>query len=99
MDDNTPEIDLMDLFVKGSRIRSYVAQEYKNTDEYCDFRKDLRCVFCDDFVDKYLNLKIIKDYEIFREWWDKNVKCRDLLTALKNLDNFCHSDSKLFKDI
>lgn len=95
MDDNTPEIDISDILTKTFRIRSYVAQENKN----CFFIKNLRCVFCDDFVDKYLNLEIIKDYEIFREWWDKNVKCRDLLTALKNLDNFCHSDSKLFKDI
>lgn len=48
--------------------------------------------FCDDFVDKYLNLEIIEDYEIFRKWWDKNVKCRDGITALKNLYDFCHSD-------
>ena len=52
MDDNTPEIDISDILTKTLRIRSYVAQENKN----CFFIKDLRCVFCDDFVDKYLKL-------------------------------------------
>lgn len=94
MDDNTPEIDLMDLFVKGSRIRSYVAQEYKNTDEYCDFRKDLRCVFCDDFVDKYLNLEIIKDFDILKKWVTENAKCRDGLTILKKMRHLYFSDSE-----
>ena len=92
MDDNTPEIDISDYLVNLYMPRLFMAQEYKNTDEYCDFRENLRCVFYDDFVDKYLNLEIIEDYEIFRKWWDKNVKCRDGITALKNLYDFCHSD-------
>ncbi|MCI6641098.1 MULTISPECIES: hypothetical protein [Campylobacter] len=37
MDDNTPEIDISDYLVSLYPPRLFMAQKYKNTDEYCDF--------------------------------------------------------------
>lgn len=88
MDDNTPKIDISDILTKTFRIRSYVAQENKN----CFFIKNLRCVFCYDFVDKYLNLEIIKDFDILKKWVTENAKCRDGLTILRKMRHLYFSD-------
>lgn len=88
MDDNTPKIDISDILTKTFRIRSYVAQENKN----CFFIKNLRCVFCYDFVDKYLNLEIIKDFDILKKWVIENAKCRDGLTILRKMRHLYFSD-------
>lgn len=94
MDDNTPEIDISDYLVSLYMPRLFMAQEYKNTDEYCDFRENLRCVFYDDFVDKYLNLEIIKDFDILKKWVTENAKCRDGLTILRKMRHLYFSDSE-----
>ncbi len=74
---------ISDYLVSLYPPRLFMAQEYKNMDEYCDFRENLRCVFYCDFVDKYLNLEIIKDFDILKKWVTENAKCRGGLNILK----------------